>query len=63
MNAMVADMRMNVLQKMRRVDRHELERRDFEEQLQCAEDDAERARLCRRWSNAYEPVKRKARTR
>jgi hypothetical protein len=63
MNAILVDMRANVLHKMQRVEQHELEERDFEEQLRCAEDDAERARLCRRWSNAYEPIQRKARTR
>lgn len=63
MNAVLIDMRANVLHKIARVEQHELEQRDFEEQLRCAEDDAERMRLCRRWSNAYEPITRKARTR
>lgn len=63
MNAVLIDMRANVLHKIARVEQHELEQRDFEEQLRCAEDDAERVRLCRRWSNAYEPILRKARTR
>ncbi len=63
MNAILVDMRLNVLHKIARVEQHELEERDFEEQLRCAEDDAERVRLCRQWSRAYEPVQRKARTR
>lgn len=63
MNAVLTDMHLNVLNKLRRVEQHELEERDFEEQLRCAEDDAERVRLCRRWSSAYEPVLRKVRTR
>lgn len=63
MNPALVDMQANVLHKIARVEQHELEQRDFEEQLPCAEDDAERARLCRRWSNAYEPILRKARTR
>lgn len=63
MNAVLIDMRANVLHKIARVEQHELEQRDFEEQLRYAEDDAERVRLCRRWSRAYEPITRKARTR
>lgn len=63
MNAILIDMQTNVLHKIQRQDRCALEERDFNEQFQYAEDDAERARLCRRWSNAYEPVGRKARTR
>lgn len=63
MNAILIDMQTNVLHKIQRVEQHELEERDFNEQFQFAGDDAERARLCRRWSNAYEPVTRKVRSR
>lgn len=66
-NAVVLqDMQRNVFEKMMRDEGGvlaELERRDFREQFDYAEDDKERARLCRRWSNAYEPPTRKARTR